>query len=109
MKIRSSDKCVQCNVTETIEHFFYYCSRRKKIWEYVSNTISFLFSRRIQITWEKAILGIVSEDGFSKNEMKLINNILLIAKLAISKSEYGSKQDACIILENELILRKILH
>ena len=108
MKIKQTDKCDVCKNLETIDHFFFLCSKRKKLWDYVGNIIFSLISRRIVITWEKAILGILSEHGLNKEQIKLVNFIFIIAKLVISKSEYGMKQDLCILMENELRLRKIL-
>ena len=108
MKIKPTDKCDVCKSIETIDHFFFLCAKRRKLWEYVNNILLSLFSRRIVITWEKAVLGILSEHGLNKKEIKLINLILLIAKLVISKTEYGVRQDPCILMENELRLRKIL-
>ena len=108
MKIKSSGRCDTCNSLETVEHFFYFCLKRKKLWDYVSNIIVMKFSKRFAITWEKAILGVIAESGFNKAEIRTINNIFLIAKMSISKSEYGTKQDSCIVMEQELRRRKLL-
>lgn len=108
MKIKPSENCEYCNVRESINHFFFFCPTRKKLWNKVENTISFLFAKRHKLTWKDAIIGVFSSDLFGKQEIKTINTIILLAKLSISKSVYGSKQEPCIIFENELMIRKII-
>ena len=108
MNITSTDRCELCNIRETIDHFFFHCPKREKLWKLVESHISFIFSRQFQITWSKALLGVAADEGFKKDGIKLINYIILLAKQAISKSVYGSHQDPCIILENELRARKII-
>ena len=108
MKIKPSENCESCDARETIDHFFFFCSKRKKIWNLVESNILYLLSKRLKLTWQDAILGVLPSDRYSKQELKTINIIILLAKLSISKSEYGSKQDPCIILENELSVRGIM-
>ena len=108
MKVKPSEKCELCNVSETIDHFFYLCPSRKKLWNKVEITISFIYAKCFLLTWKDAIIGVFSSDRFSKEEIKTINFIILLAKLSISKSVYGSQQDPCIIFENELTVRKIV-
>ena len=108
MKIKSSEICQECKTRETIEHFFYFCTRRTKLWKHVEKLIFLYLSRRVQIKWTDAIFGIETLDGFCKREILIINIIIMLAKFSVSKSVYGSQQDPCIILENEISIRKII-
>ena len=109
MKIKTSDKCEECNLRETVEHFFYFCPKRKKIWNLVGRYISIYFSSNFQVTWSNAIFGIMAIDGCKKHYLKAINELLILAKHSISKSVYGSHQDPCIIFESELRNRKFIN
>ena len=108
MKVRNSDLCIHCDIPETIEHFFFHCAKLDRFWHYVENIISGLVSKRISLTWKDAILGITSIDGLSGQKLDLVNLVILLSKQSISKFKYGSRQDPCLILEHELIIRKIL-
>ena len=107
MKIKQSENCESCDARETVDHFFF-CSKRRRIWSLVENNIQYLFSKRLELTWKDAILGVLPSDRYTKQELKTINMIILLAKLSISKSQYGPKQDQCIIFENELSIRGIM-
>ena len=108
LKIKTSDRCDVCNVRETVEHFFYYCIKRKKLWNLVERYISVYFSKNFQVTWSEAILGVMAIDGCKKEDLNAINTIFFLAKQSVSKSVYGSHLDPCVIFENELRNRKLI-
>ena len=54
-----------------------------------------------------ALLGIVALGNISRNKLKRINITILLAKLSISKSKYGSGIDPALIFDNEINKRNI--
>ena len=90
---------------ETIEHFFFECFKLKNIWKEVKLFINSYIGFNIDLTWDRVILGILKLENASFKQIKKINLIILLAKMSISKSKYGTGADQCIIFENELLLR----
>ena len=107
MNIRSSSLCQKCKVEDSIVHFFYQCQVVKKLWKQVNSNINIITGQKFTLTWEHAILGVLEIKGVSKRKIKVINLIILLAKLSISKSKYGSEINPHIIYENELNYRKL--
>ena len=107
MKVRRSEMCERCRVKDTLEHFFFHCTLLEKLWRNVHNMINVLLGHRIDLTWNMALLGIVALRNISKNKLKGINMIILLAKLSISKSKYGSGIDPALIFDNEINKRNI--
>ena len=106
MKIRNSDLCEHCRVRDTLEHFFFHCALLDKLWSDVDNMITAVVGQRIDLSWDKALFGVLAPRDINSNVRK-INLIILLAKLAVSKSKYGSGLEPSLIFENELRLRNI--
>ena len=90
MNLRNSDLCEQCRVRDTLEHFFFHCALLDKLWREVDNLISSIVGHRIELTWVKALFGVLTLRDVTKNNICKIHFIILLAKLAVSKSKYGS-------------------
>ena len=108
MNVRNSDLCGQCRVRDTLEHFFFHCALLDKLWSDVDNLITAITGRRIYMTWQNAIFGVVAFRNVNKSDVGKINLIILLAKLAVSKSKYGSGTEPSFIFENELRLRNLI-
>ena len=62
--------------------------------------------KKINIIEETAILGYTnSHEGISLKDTLLINHLIIIAKLSISKFRYGDEVDIKLIFEREIALR----
>ena len=107
MKIRNSDLCEHCRVRDTLEHFFFHCALLDKLWSDVDNMITAVAGQRIDLSWDKALFGVLAPRDINRNNVRKINLIILLAKLAVSKSKYGSGLEPSLIFENELRLRNI--
>ena len=107
MKLRNSDLCQNCNVQDTMEHFFFSCSLVYKVWVHVNNLINILLGHRKNVDWKSAMFGFLSIEGATKRKINRINLIILLAKLSISKAKYGKQRDPYLILENELNIRQM--
>ena len=86
-----------------IEHFFWLCGKINLIWKKVKEYAYFKFDKSIQL---------ISKDVlFRYNEMEnssdglVINHVILIAKMCISKYRYGKYFDLFPLFERELSLR----
>ena len=105
MNIRDTEICEQCGVRDTLEHFFFSCDLLEKLWREVNHLISSFVGRRIELTWHNALLGVLTLRGICREDVKKINLIILIAKLAVSKSKYGSGLEPSLVFESEKKLR----
>ena len=85
-----------------MEHFCFQFSFLEKLWRNVHTIINVSLGHRIVLTWDMALLGIVALNNVSTNKIQRINMIILLAKLSISKSKYGSGIDPALILETEI-------
>ena len=107
--IKDTEKCEMCDVTEYIEHLFIECQRIGSFWKVVENLINSKLSTIIQLNDIIIILGIEQEEQckkLNKKEISMINEILIIAKLSISKSKINDLKIE-LVFENEIRLRKI--
>ena len=104
---RQTDKCQTCEVKETLMHFFFECKDSRKIWKEVENIIVALTGRRIKIDNCIALLGSTQEPNIPKKVNTIVNMMILIGKLVISKFKYGPKRNHIEILESEMSMRQI--
>ena len=107
MKLRQSELCEYCNTRDNIEHFFFSCLILRKLWETVSNTLNALFGKRFNISQETVILGWLYLEGLDKIELAKANEILLIAKMCVSKYKYKKTIPPHCLFENEIELRHL--
>ena len=107
MKIKQSDLCLTCHEVDTLDHFFFSCSRLNNFWLKVSDTINSHIGKRVNIDADTVIFGLLDIEQISKAKVLLVNHILLIAKHSISKYKYGSGGALSIIFENEMSIRHI--
>ena len=92
MGLRNSPNCSFCNENDYMEHFFWFCSKIKKVW---TSCIDFIFAktnRMITLTVTDALFGYCPEQ-INNKFVQLVNHIILIAKVVISKFKYGAQYD----------------
>ena len=107
MKISDSNKCKTCGEIDYSEHFFFHCKQIKNIWKEIETIILYRTNKNIKLTMIDAMLGIQCLDGTNKNEIKWINEIILVGKMVISKFKYGMYKFPLELLTKELELRKL--
>ena len=107
MKISQSDNCASCQVKDTLQHFFFHCASVQEVWVKVVNLFNIITGKQFLLTWDQVTLGILPSAHVRPKTANKLNMIILLAKLAISKSKYGSGIKPAVIFENELNFRKI--
>ena len=107
MKIKPSDLCKFCGARGTILHFFFECKAVSQIWNEIKKLILIKTNYKISLTVQEVLLGVLPKKGIKKQDLYLINHLILIGKLVISKGKYGKVSNFISILEHELMLRKI--
>ena len=107
MKMKSSEYCKFCEARDTPIHFFFECHAVSQIWKEIQTIISLKTNFEVSLTIQDVMLGIMPRKGLKKHDLYLINHLILIGKLVISKGKYGKVSNFMSILERELILRKI--
>ena len=111
MKIKATEKCETCGVTDHIEHFFIKCELLNGFWKSVENTIrKYTNINHITLTEENILLGIDATEKMTTNQyLGCINHIILIAKLSISKfkcSKNETRFGLDLIFESKIRLRE---
>jgi hypothetical protein len=104
MKIKDSNKCNYCDNTDFIEHFFWGCGQIKSFWNYVEAQIDTYTGKQVSLTERDVLFGHQLESVCHTN--KLINHILLIAKMCISKFKYGNNHNLETTFNREIHLRQ---
>ncbi|MCP3931562.1 MAG: hypothetical protein GY705_20955 [Bacteroidetes bacterium] len=109
MKIKENELCETCKERDYIEHFFVHCRKLRGFWSGVQNTILKMTDNKMQLTDEDILMGIsTNSKDISKEATKIANEIILIAKMSISKMRYRSEiycRDITRIFEEELSIR----
>ena len=107
IKIRQSDMCQFCGEMDSLEHFFFNCSKVKCIWDEISRHIEGITNKYIRLTAKKVMIGLDKGDVSGKNNLNRINHLILIGKATISKAKYVKSNNFLTILDQEMIARKI--
>ena len=105
-KIKQNDKCTTCEELDTIQHMFSHCRNLNGFWDYVSSRIYGETNKKIKLTTNNIILGILeSELQNCQKDLNLINHIILIAKYSINKMRFGEIKNIFIIFDMEISYR----
>ena len=80
----------------------------KQIWSLTESRFLAKFSKRISLSCQDALLGIVSKDGLSNQMFLYINHLILVAKLCISKFKYGNASNISCLFERECRFRNLM-
>ena len=107
MKIKRSDLCEHCGIQDTLQHFFFYCKKSHKLWEEIQSIISLNIYKNAILNVESIIFGVFPSGRVTQTIANKINLLILLGKLSISKSKYGSRVNPIIIFQNELSLRQL--
>ena len=105
--IKDTEKCEICGVTDYIEHLFIECQRIGSYWNVVETMINSKLSTIIKLNNTIILLGIEQDEQckrLNKKEISMINEILIIAKLSISKSKINDLKIE-LVFENEIRIR----
>ena len=91
-----------------VEHFFFYCSKINILWSYVADYFQIRFNIRITFTAEMVLLGLVNKTDLSLNREQwvVLNHLIMIGKMCISKYKYGTPCNLNVMLYKELQLRR---
>ena len=74
-KIKESNKC-ECGEVDTVEHYFFYCSESKKVWDFITKWIEETFHVKIPLKIVNVIMGIPHRQ--SQDQVLDILNFLII-------------------------------
>ena len=103
MNIKQTDICEYCeqNYLDTLEHFFYQCSKINQLWENIGNEI------HVKINEKYALFGIPLSNFATEKEYKYANKLLLIAKKCVSMYKYGTYCNLTALFEGEKVWIKM--
>jgi hypothetical protein len=108
MKVVENSNCSICtDILDTMEHFFFHCPGVRRFWQYVEIRISLIVGMKIIFSQNDVLFGWL-ESKVAGKYLELINHVLLVGKMCISKvKKTKSGSSIVMIFEQEIILRKI--
>ena len=100
--ISENRNCKFCtHEIDYIEHFFWSCAKINLIWKKVEEYAYLKFDKLLKLKLKDVLFG-YNETG---NSSDVINTVILLAKMCISKCRYGKYFDLFLLFERELSLR----
>ena len=107
MKIKDSQQCDFCGGIDYIEHMFIHCPRLRGYWENVFNVILARINLHVTRSVKNILFGLTkTETQFNVKQLRIINHIILIAKMCISKTKANNNINTFMTFENELSARQ---
>ena len=107
MKISQTPLCINCNVLDTLEHFFFQCDQVGPLWREIQQKILVDFKTKINLSEKIVLLGPVGIQGISLDTQKKIKHILTVGLLTISKFKYGKRRNIKDVFHFEARLRNL--
>ena len=103
----NTNLCKTCNQVETLVHFFGKdCKQVKRLWEHIEGHLSVQTNNTICFTNQDILFGFRVTQLY---EYKMVNTIIMLAKLAISKYKYGKYANLQLLFEQECSIRKVVY
>ena len=107
MKISETPLCGDCNVHDTLGHFFFHCKRVKHLWVIIQQKILTDLNTKIRINEVMALLGPAHLQGVNFSIKSKIKQIITVGLHSISKLKYGNNRNLNELFESECRLRNI--
>ena len=107
MQLAPSNLCRYCNNVDFIEHFFFHCQAINQLWNEIKNDILICFNVNIRMSEQIVLFGVLNIEGASRSDVSLINQLLAIGRMSISKFKYGRSRNLIEIYESDCALRKV--
>ncbi len=80
----TNETCMNCNIPDTIQHFFYHCSNVQPLWTHFKNWWEVNMQEQIELTEIDIIFGKIPVT----KENKSLNLCILLAKQYIDRQKY---------------------
>jgi hypothetical protein len=106
MGIRNCNKCPFCDEPDYLEHFFWHCKKVSPAWLRCTDYIQAKTGLVVTLTAKEALFGYYA-DVVSRDKILIINHLILITKMYISKYKYGTESNLEILLHQQTLLRKL--
>ena len=106
MKIKETQNCEWCDCQDFPEHFFVECKIIKHLWQEIESKLNTFCNSRIKLKLSDIMLGF-HDNELTQQQVKFVNNVILVGKLAVSKFKYGKMVDIIFIFEKEMRLRSL--
>ena len=100
MGIEPSPNCKSCNILENLNHLFYECPRNKLIWSEIEKYITIQTGKILRLNSNMVVHGLMPQKLISPKELNIINRLILIGKMVISKRNF-IKENIKDVLEKE--------
>ena len=106
MKLKNTETCEWCEEIDHSDHAFFDCHKMKPLWNEIENYFSAKTKNIHRIKKQDVMVGILKyQTDLKIKHLNLLNQLILIGKLTISKFRYGNRSDLIYMLHRELMLR----
>ena len=82
-------------------HLFWNCTHTDKFWKDVSQYIVDNIDSEFCIYWQNVLFGFSYDSNKKRNEVYIINLIIILAKFHIHKSKFSHSKPSLIVFEIE--------
>jgi hypothetical protein len=80
MKKHDDSRCKECEKEETLEHLYWECPKRKKMWTKIKELYEYYNGSHLEIDKEKCLLGIFREETIKNNNVEKQRLLFLLVK-----------------------------
>ena len=106
MKLKTTEMCEWCEEMDYSDHAFFECHKIKPLWTEIEKYFSAKTKNIYRIKKQDAMFGILKhQTNMICRDLNLLNHLILICKLTISKFRYGTRFDLISMLHRELKIR----
>ena len=86
LTVAKSDLCDHCNISDTIEHYLFYCKKIGNFWGDLENWYNESTDEKVTLTCKHVIFGLY----YDNLHFSCINYIILLAKMYIYRQKYNN-------------------
>lgn len=104
IKLVENNRCRYCNQIEFIDHFFVHCIAVKDLWLHVQALFNANQGVYLHLSVKDILLGYEHQD---REKYSLLDKLILIAKMCISKFKYGEHPNLQIVFDTECSFRNV--
>ena len=103
MGIKLTNRCDFCSEIDFVEHFFWSCPKVRPVWKAATDLIYKKLEVQVSLTMSDVLFGYQINNKNSRH--RLINHIIIIAKMCVGMFRYGKRLDLVSIFEREIETR----
>ena len=107
-KITETDKCLLCDMQDSIEHYFVTCKSVLPLWCVVFADVAKILTQSFDLSDKYILLGVTenNDNAFTTDQLHRVNNLILLAKFCIHVAKVS--QDVNVNIKSKYLQEKIV-